>query len=78
MVVMHSFSGMTGGTALKGLDKASRTARGLKGGIVRLIFVIAILVPEGFQHSKPGTRDGMIEEMKTDFDVSLETKYVIF
>jgi pimeloyl-ACP methyl ester carboxylesterase len=70
VVVMHSFSGMTGGTALDGLDKESRVAKQLKGGVVRLIYVVAFLVPEGFQHSPSGTRDNMVPEMKTDLEVS--------
>jgi pimeloyl-ACP methyl ester carboxylesterase len=70
VVVMHSFSGMTGGTALEGLDKKTCTAKGLKGGVVRLVYIVAFLVPEGFQHSPTGTRDNMVPEMITDFDVS--------
>jgi hypothetical protein len=69
VVVMHSFSGMTGGTALDGFDKESRASKGLEGGVVRLVYVSAFLVPEGFQHSPQGTRDNMIPEMKTDFEV---------
>jgi pimeloyl-ACP methyl ester carboxylesterase len=70
VVVMHSFSGMTGGTALEGLDKESRVSKGLKGGVIRLIYIVAFLVPERFQHSPHGTRDNMVPEMKTDIDVS--------
>jgi hypothetical protein len=73
VVVMHSFSGMTGGTALEGLDKESRVSKGLKGGVIRLIYIVAFLVPEGFQHSPHGTRDNMVPEMKTDIDVSPTT-----
>jgi pimeloyl-ACP methyl ester carboxylesterase len=69
VVVMHSFSGMTGGTALHGLDKQACLLKGLKGGVVRLIYIAAFLVPEGFQHSPYNTRDNMIEEMKTDLEV---------
>ncbi|KAI1188030.1 alpha/beta-hydrolase [Nemania serpens] len=68
VVVMHSFSGMTGGNALEGLDKESCRAKGLKGGVVRLVYLVAFLVPEGFQHSPPGTRDNMVPEMKTDLE----------
>ncbi|KAI0206836.1 alpha/beta-hydrolase [Astrocystis sublimbata] len=68
VVVMHSFSGMTGGTALDGLDKESCQSKGWKGGVVRLIYLVAFLVPEGFQHSPPGTRDNMVPEMKTDLE----------
>ncbi|KAF2962923.1 hypothetical protein GQX73_g10652 [Xylaria multiplex] len=66
--VMHSFSGMTGGTALEGLDKDTCLAKGLKGGVVRLIYIVAFLVPEGFQHSPRGSRDHMVPEMKTDLE----------
>ena len=45
---MHSFSGMAGGTALEGLDKSACLAKGLKGGVVGLIYVVAFLVPEGY------------------------------
>lgn len=69
VVVAHSFSGMTGGTAMEGLDKEASLSRGLKGGVVRMIYIAAILVPEGFQHSPRGTRDNMLPEMKTDLEV---------
>jgi pimeloyl-ACP methyl ester carboxylesterase len=74
VVVMHSFSGMTGGTALEGLDKESRVAKGLPGQVIRLVYVVAFLVPEGFQHSPYGTRDNMVPEMKTDLEVSCTTR----
>jgi alpha-beta hydrolase superfamily lysophospholipase len=73
IVVPHSFSGMTAGTALEGLDKQTRTSKGLEGGIIRLVYIAAFLVPEGFQHSPPGTRDNMIPEMKTDFEVRIQS-----
>ncbi|KAI5917474.1 alpha/beta-hydrolase [Camillea tinctor] len=41
--------------------------------VVRLIYIAAFLVPEGFQRSPEGTRDNMIEEMKTDFDAGIIT-----
>jgi len=78
VVVLHSFSGMTGGTALEGLDRQSRAARGLKGGVIRLVYIVAFLVPEGFRHSAPGTRDNMIPEMKTDFEVSFPVEPYLF
>jgi pimeloyl-ACP methyl ester carboxylesterase len=69
VVVMHSFSGMTGSTALDGFDKQTCLTKGLKGGVVRLIYIAAFMVSEGFQHSRHGTRDNMVPEMKTDFEV---------
>ncbi|KAI1393242.1 uncharacterized protein F4822DRAFT_384034 [Hypoxylon trugodes] len=64
---------MTGGTTLEGLDKKSCLARGLNGGVVRLIYITAFLVPEGFQHSAYGTRDNMLPEMKTNFEAGIVT-----
>lgn len=69
VVVMHSFSGMTGGTALEGLDKETCLASSKKGGVIRLLYITAFLVPEGFQHSPEGSRDNMISEMRTDLEV---------
>lgn len=69
VVVTHSFSGMTGGTALEGLDKAASLSKGLKGGVIRMVYIAAFLVPEGFQHSPRGTRDNMVPQMKTDLEV---------
>lgn len=69
VVVMYSFSGLTGGTSLEGLDKQSCANKGLKGGVIRIVYIAAFLVPEGFQHSPTGTRDNMVPEMKTDMDV---------
>jgi pimeloyl-ACP methyl ester carboxylesterase len=74
VVVTHSFSGMTGGTALEGLDKPACASKGLKGGVIRLVYISAFLVPEGFQHSPQGTRENMIPEMKTDFEVRCVTR----
>ncbi|KAI1270037.1 alpha/beta-hydrolase [Xylariaceae sp. FL1019] len=68
VIVAHSFSGMTAGTALYGLDKESCLAKGLKGGVVRLVYICAFLVPEGFQHTPHGTRLNMRPEMKTDME----------
>lgn len=69
VVVMHSLSGLTGGTSLDGLDKQCRGGKGLKGGVVRLVYIAAFLGPEGFQHSATGTRENMVRQMKTDMDV---------
>ncbi|KAK7959175.1 Alpha/beta hydrolase fold-1, partial [Apiospora aurea] len=68
VVVMHSFSGLTGGTSLERLDKQACKAKGLTGGAIRLVYIAAFLVPEGFQHSPAGTRGNMVPQMKTDMD----------
>ena len=71
IVVMHSYSGIPGGQALEGLDKKTRQEMGHEGGVIRLIYIMSFIVPEGFQHSAHGTRDNMVPVMKTDFEVGL-------
>ncbi|KAI0020474.1 alpha/beta-hydrolase [Xylariomycetidae sp. FL0641] len=73
VVVPHSFSGMIAGTSLEGLDKEACKAKGMKGGVIRLIYIHAFLVPEGFQHSPRGTRDLMVPEMHTDLEAGIVT-----
>ncbi|KAL9622886.1 MAG: hypothetical protein Q9160_002812 [Pyrenula sp. 1 TL-2023] len=73
VVVMHSYSGIPGGTALEGLDKRSRAQNGEKGGVIRLVYIMAFLVPEGFQHSPHGTREGMVPAMVTDISAEIVT-----
>lgn len=70
IVVTHSYSGIPGGQALEGLDTETRKKNGYEGGVIRLIYIMSFLVPEGFQHSPRGTRDNMVPAMKTDFEVS--------
>ncbi|KAK8062899.1 Prolyl aminopeptidase protein [Apiospora hydei] len=41
---------------------------GFAGGVIRLVYIAAFLVPEGFQHSPAGTRGNMVPQMKTDMD----------
>jgi hypothetical protein len=65
-----AFSGLIGGAALEGLSKETRETKGLKGGVLRLIYNVAFIVLEGFQHSPHGTRDIMVPEMKMDLDAS--------
>ncbi|CAG8950319.1 hypothetical protein HYFRA_00006812 [Hymenoscyphus fraxineus] len=73
ILVTHSYSGVPGGQALKGLDKPSCEKRGIKGGVIRLVYIASFMVPEGFQNSTKGTRDGMAESMKTDFQAGIIT-----
>lgn len=48
VVVIYSFSGMIGGIVLEGLDKDICMFRGLKGGVIRFIYIIVFFVLEGF------------------------------
>lgn len=73
VVVIHSysFSGMTGGTSLEGLDKQTCVSKGLRGGVIRLVYIGGFLIPEGFQHSTRGGRDTIILEFRRDPEVSV-------
>lgn len=70
IVVLHSYSGIPGGQALEGLDRHARKESGYEGGVIRVIYIMSFIVPEGFQHSPRGTRDNMVPVMKTDLEVS--------
>ena len=47
IVLGHSYGGMVASESARGLGKTERLAQGRKGGIVRLIFLAAIVLPEG-------------------------------
>ncbi|CAK7237917.1 hypothetical protein SBRCBS47491_010205 [Sporothrix bragantina] len=47
VLFMHSYGGVVGTEACRGLDAASRKKDGKKGGIVRLVYCAAFLLPEG-------------------------------
>lgn len=47
VVVMHSFGGLPGSAAVEGLRKDERQKQGQKGGVVGLIYMAALMVPEG-------------------------------
>ena len=71
IVITHSYSGVPGGEALRGLDLASCKEKGWKGGVVKLVYIMSSMVSAGFQHSSRGTRDGMVDVMHTDMEVSI-------
>lgn len=47
VVVMHSYGGVAGTAALKGLAKTERQRTSLRGGVVRLVYVTAFVPKEG-------------------------------
>lgn len=47
VVFMHSYGGVVGTEACRGLGKKERKASGKEGGVIRLIFCTAFLVDEG-------------------------------
>lgn len=56
VVVMHSYGGIPGGSALEGLDKESCKGRKIEGGVIRLVYVMAWMVDEGYVHSAGSRR----------------------
>ncbi|KAL8947424.1 MAG: hypothetical protein Q9222_006292 [Ikaeria aurantiellina] len=73
VVLTHSYSGIPGGEALAGLDRQSRKEHGYEGGVIRMIYIMSFIVPEGFQHSQHGTRENMVPVMKTDLETGIVT-----
>lgn len=59
IVVCHSYGGIPTGEALRDLDLNTRKLRGLPGGVVRLVYIMGFLVPEGFQQSPRGSDEGL-------------------
>lgn len=47
LLVMHGYGGCPGGMAAKGLSKKQRSAEGVQGGVVGLVFVAGFLLLEG-------------------------------
>lgn len=68
VVVMHSLGGLSGSDALEGLDKQTCASKGLKGGVIRLVFICAYLVPEGFTY--PLSKETETPHTKFDHEVS--------
>ena len=47
IVLMHSYGGVPGSGAAKGLGKGQRKEQGKKGGVVGLIYISGFVLPEG-------------------------------
>lgn len=47
ILAVHSYGGLPGAAAAKGLSKTEVTAAGKKGGVVGLIFICALIAKEG-------------------------------
>lgn len=67
VLVVHSYSGMPGAEAPKGLGKNERQKNGLRGGVLRLVFIAAYVLPEGIQPVSDGTQ--ILEWVKVDLEV---------
>ena len=47
VIVMHSYGGVPGSSAARGLSKVQRSKKGENGGVVGLIYVSGIVLPSG-------------------------------
>ncbi|KAJ0419320.1 Alpha/beta hydrolase fold-1 [Aspergillus carlsbadensis] len=47
LLVLHSYAGMPGAAAARGLSKSERVRQGKSGGVVGMVFIAAFIVPEG-------------------------------
>ncbi|CAI7581630.1 unnamed protein product [Penicillium bialowiezense] len=50
VVLAHSFGGIAMSEAAKGLGKKERVAQGLKGGIIKLVYMCSMALPKGQSH----------------------------
>ncbi|KGO73225.1 hypothetical protein PITC_003130 [Penicillium italicum] len=50
VVLAHSFGGVPMSEAAKGLGKKERHAQGLQGGVIKLVYMCAMALPEGQSH----------------------------
>jgi pimeloyl-ACP methyl ester carboxylesterase len=56
VLVVHSYSGMPGTEAPVSLGKKEREAKGLKGGVTRLVYIMAFAPLEGFTPTAGGRK----------------------
>ena len=70
ILVAHSYSGQLVGEMPEDLSKKAREKRKLQGGLVRIVFVMAFLVPEGFQAAPKDDTSTMYAFIKADTEVS--------
>lgn len=47
ILLLHSYGGVVGSSAVENLDVASRAKEAKKGGVVKLVFMSAFVVPRG-------------------------------
>jgi pimeloyl-ACP methyl ester carboxylesterase len=62
VVVMHSYGGVAGTAALKGLGKEERKRAGLRGGVARLVYVAAMVPKEGETAGDTNERNKVSDE----------------
>lgn len=71
VVVLHSYAGLPGGEALRGLGKAEREKQGLKGGLIRIVYIMSWIVPEEYQTMERGDTSKFLPFQIIDLEVSI-------
>ena len=71
VVVAHGFSGQWIGEIPESLSKTDRESRNRKGGVIRLVYISAFLVPEGWEVASRGDLSQIPPYIKTDAKVSV-------
>jgi hypothetical protein len=74
VLVTHSYTGVPGAEAPVGLGKKERKAAGKEGGAIRLVFIMAFAMPEGFQPTAGGAQ--FPKWMKADMEVSSHVSHI--
>lgn len=62
VLVMHSVGGFLGSNAIKGMSIEERKAQGKDGGVRKLLFLTAGLLPEGTMHTTPPFCDVQVRD----------------
>ncbi|CZR57975.1 uncharacterized protein PAC_07865 [Phialocephala subalpina] len=73
VLVIHSYAGLPGSEACKGLGKKEREAKGEKGGLIRFVCLNAFAMLEGFQPTPRGQYAGFPDWMKIDVENDITT-----
>ena len=68
VLVTHSYSCLLCSHAPEGLGLKERTAKGLKGGVMRLVYIQGFAVPEGFNAMELSSE--VPDWIQMDFEVS--------
>ena len=69
IVVLHSYGGIPGSQALEGLGKKERERAGDVGGVVRLVYIAAYVLPAGFQLASRGDVTQFSKWVRSDIEV---------
>ncbi|KAL9058270.1 MAG: hypothetical protein Q9162_001869 [Coniocarpon cinnabarinum] len=72
VLVAHSYAGIPATEAPASLSRNERQQQGRKGGLIRLVYIMAVAMPEGFQAQPPG-KEQYPDWMKLDNENGITT-----